>query len=40
MEEQELKEWQKRENDIKKIQGERLSLLQSALIDRERENED
>ena len=40
MEDQEIKEWAKREDDIKKVQQERLNLLQSALLDRERENED
>jgi hypothetical protein len=40
MEEQEFKEWNKRENDIKHIQDERLQLLQTALYDREKENEE
>lgn len=40
MEEQEFKEWNKRENDIKHIQDERLQLLQTALFDREKENEE
>lgn len=38
MDEQEVKEWAKRENDIKRIQNERLNLLHTALIDREKEN--
>ena len=38
MDEQEFKEWAKRENDIKRIQNERLNLLHTALIDREKEN--
>jgi len=40
MDEQEFKEWAKRENDIKKIQNERLNLLHTALLDREKENEE
>ena len=40
MEEQEFKEWNKREQDIKHIQDERLQLLQTALFDREKENEE
>ncbi|OMJ95564.1 hypothetical protein SteCoe_976 [Stentor coeruleus] len=38
MDEQEFKEWAKRENDIKRIQNERLNLLHTALFDREKEN--
>lgn len=38
MDEQEFKEWAKRENDIKRIQNERLNLLHTALLDREKEN--
>mmetsp|Transcript_32152 Transcript_32152/g.55526 ORF Transcript_32152/g.55526 Transcript_32152/m.55526 type:complete len:621 (-) Transcript_32152:18-1880(-) len=40
MEEQEFKEWNKRESDIMRIQAERLKLLQTALYEREKENED
>lgn len=40
MDEQEFKEWAKRESDIKRIQNERLNLLHTALIDREKENEE
>ena len=40
MEEQELREWSKKENDIKKVQNERLYLLQSALIEREKDVEE
>lgn len=40
MEEQEFKEWNKRETDIMRIQSERLKLLQTALYEREKENED
>jgi hypothetical protein len=40
MEEQEVREWNKREEDIKRLQNERLNLLQSALVERERDNED
>lgn len=40
MEEQEFREWEKRENDIKRLQNERLNLLQSALVEREKESED
>ena len=38
MDEQEFKEWAKRENDIKRIQNERLNLLHTALLDRGKEN--
>ncbi len=40
MEEQEFREWNKREEDIKRLQNERLNLLQSALVEREKESED
>ncbi|CAG9328890.1 unnamed protein product [Blepharisma stoltei] len=40
MDEQEFKEWAKRESDIKRIQNERLNLLHTALLDREKENEE
>ena len=40
MEEQEVREWTKREDDIKRLQNERLNLLQSALIEREKETEE
>ena len=47
MEEQELREWKKKENNIKKynyfnirVHNEKLYLLQSALIEREKEVED
>lgn len=40
MEEQELREWSKKENEIKKFQNEKLYLLQQALIEREKEVED
>lgn len=40
MEEQEFREWNKREEDIKRIQNERLNLLQSALVEREKETEE
>ena len=40
MEEQEFREWGKREDDIKRFQNERLNLLQSALVEREKESED
>lgn len=36
MEEQEFREWGKREDDLKRLQNERLNLLQSALIERNR----
>jgi len=40
MEEQEVREWKKREDDIKKLQNEKLNLLQSALLEREKETEE
>ena len=40
MEQQELREWGKREDDIKRLQNERLNLLQSALVQREKESEE
>lgn len=40
MEDQEVREWNKREDDIKRLQNERLNLLQSALVERERDNEE
>ena len=40
MEEQEFREWNKREEDIKRLQNERLNLLQSALVEREKETEE
>jgi len=40
MEEQEIREWNKREDDIKRVQNERLNLLQSALLEREKDNEE
>lgn len=40
MEEQEVREWTKREDDIKRLQNERLNLLQSALVEREKDNEE
>lgn len=40
MEEQEVREWTKREDDIKRIQNERLNLLQSALVEREKDTEE
>lgn len=40
MEEQEVREWNKREEDIKRLQNERLNLLQSALVEREKETEE
>ena len=40
MEEQEVREWNKREEDIKRLQNERLNLLQSALVEREKDNEE
>lgn len=36
METQEIHEWKKREDDIKSAQNERLNLLQSALVEREK----
>ncbi len=38
--EQEVREWEKREDDIKALQNERLNLLQSALVEREKETEE
>ena len=40
MEDQEIREWRKRESEIKKVQNERLNLLQSALIVREKGDEE
>ena len=40
MEDQEVREWNKREEDIKRLQNERLNLLQSALVEREKDNEE
>ena len=40
MEQQEFREWNKREEDIKRLQNERLNLLQSALVEREKETEE
>lgn len=40
MEDQEVREWTKREDDIKRLQNERLNLLQSALVEREKESEE
>lgn len=40
MEEQEFRGWAKREDDIKRLQNERLNLLQSALVEREKETEE
>jgi hypothetical protein len=40
MEEQEVKEWANREEAIKKLHNERMNLLQSALLERERETEE
>lgn len=40
MEEQEVREWNKREEDIRRLQNERLNLLQSALVEREKETEE
>ena len=40
MEEQEVREWTNREEEIKKLHNERMNLLQSALLDRERETEE
>lgn len=40
MEDQEIKEWRKREGEIKRVQNERLNLLQSALIEDEKEQEE
>lgn len=40
MEEQELRDWNNKENEIKKIQNEKLYLLQSGLIEREKDVEE
>ena len=40
MEELEFREWNKREDDIKRLQNERLNLLQSALVEREKLTEE
>lgn len=40
MEDQEVREWTRREDDIKRLQNERLNLLQSALVEREKDNEE
>lgn len=40
MEHQEHREWNKKEDEIKKLHNEKLYLLQSALIEREKEVED
>lgn len=40
MVEQEVREWDKRSDDIKTLQNERLNLLQSALVEREKETEE
>jgi len=40
MEEQEVREWKNREEEIKKLHNERMNLLQSALLDRERSAEE
>ena len=40
MEEQEHREWDSREEEIKRVQNERLNLLQSALVERERDLEE
>lgn len=40
MEEQEFRDWNKREDDIKRLQNERLNLLQSALVEREKDTEE
>ena len=40
MEEQEFRHWAKIEEDIKRLQNERLNLLQSALVEREKEIEE
>merc|ERR1719331_1444673 len=40
MEELEVREWNKREEDIKRVQNERLNLLQSALVEREKVTEE
>jgi len=40
MEEQEHRDWDAREEQIKRLQNERLNLLQSALVEREKDAED
>ena len=40
MEELEVREWNKREEDIKRLHNERLNLLQSALVEREKDTEE
>jgi len=40
MEEQEHREWNQREESIKRLQNERLNLLQSTLVDREKDTEE
>lgn len=40
MEEQEHRQWNSRENVIKQMQNDRLNLLQSALVDREKRVEE
>ena len=40
MEDQEHREWNERDEQIKKVQNERLNLLQSALYEREKESEE
>lgn len=40
MEDQEVRDWEKRENQIKEHQNDRLNLLQSALVEREKETEE
>lgn len=40
MQEQEVREWRKKENEIRKVQNEKLYLLQSALSEREKDVEE
>ena len=40
MEDDEHRNWSKREEDIKRMQNERLNLLQSALVEREKATEE
>eukprot|EP00331_Platyophrya_macrostoma_P030688 CAMPEP_0176453828 /NCGR_PEP_ID=MMETSP0127-20121128/29490_1 /TAXON_ID=938130 /ORGANISM="Platyophrya macrostoma, Strain WH" /LENGTH=552 /DNA_ID=CAMNT_0017842801 /DNA_START=223 /DNA_END=1881 /DNA_ORIENTATION=+ len=40
MKDQEEREWGKRDNEIKKVQNERMNLLKSALIEREKDTEE
>ena len=40
MVDQEIREWEKRNSDIMALQNERLNLLQSALVEREKETEE